>query len=86
MKDAQKQQRMMRDKRLKAVQHGQSSGAGGHGGGGWQGQQSYSMAVACGAGPSCTRSGIPYGMRYLVCNMEGKLTINIYQSSYPILS
>ena len=64
------QQKMMRDKRLKAVQHGQSTG--GHGG--WQGPHSYCTAAAYGtgpSGPSYTRSGTPYGMWYImVCSME----------------
>ena len=64
MKDAEKQQKMMRDKRLKAVQHGQSTG--GHGV--WQGQQSYSMPAA--QYGSYTRSGASYGMWYLTCSME----------------
>ena len=82
MKDAQKQQRMMRDKRLKAVQYGQSGG--GHGGG-WQGQHSYA-SVACaaqyGTGPSCTRSGTPYGMWYFlytVISRGGLMNLNVNQ-------
>lgn len=64
MKDAEKQRKMMRDKRVKAVQHGQSTG--GHGG--WQGQQSYGMPAA--QYGSYTRSGTSYGMWYLVFSME----------------
>ena len=63
MKDAEKQQKMMREKRLKAVQSHSSGGQGA-----WP---SYSMAAAqYGAGPSCTRSGASYGMCYLECSME----------------
>ena len=62
MKDADKQ-KMMRDKRLKAVQHG-----------GWQGQHSYSAAAAAPAygsyDGSYTRSGASYGMWYWVCSTE----------------
>ena len=70
MKDAERQQKMMRDKRLKAVQHGQSS-VGGHGG--WPGHSSSMAVTQYGTGPSRTRSGAPYGMCFIfvscVCRM-----------------
>ena len=58
MKDPERQQKMMREKRLKAVQQG-----------GWQGQHSYSAAAAAPAqyriyDGSYTRSGASYGMWY----------------------
>ena len=65
MKDAERQQGIMREARLKAVQH--SHNTGGHGTG-WQGYPSYSMMAASGSGPSgpsCTRSGAPYGINVI---------------------
>ena len=54
MTDAERQQKMMREKRMKAVQQVQ---------GGWQGQHSYSAAAATPAQyGGYTRSGAAYGM------------------------
>jgi hypothetical protein len=57
MKDTEKQQKMMSDKRLKAVQHQPQHG-------GWQGQLSLGAVAAARYG-SYTRSGASYGMWYL---------------------
>lgn len=64
MKDAEKQQQVVRGKRLNAVQHGQSSG----GYGGWSGQHSAAACHYGTSGPSCTRSGTPYGN--MMCSTE----------------
>ena len=59
MKEAERHQKMVREKRLKAVQSPHTTGAT------WdQGSHSYSMVAACGSGhngPSHTRSGATYG-------------------------
>ena len=71
MKEAEKRQQMMRDKRLKAVQPVQNSGGMGGYGGLPAGQHSYSAAVAGTSGPSCTRSGTLYGnIEFMVCSTE----------------